>query len=54
MLRRRENFFTGDHVMGWATTVIVPPDGDMDDYIKSLKKLLLYEYQFIILLMGVL
>ena len=26
--------------MGWSTTVIVPPDGDMDDYIISLEKLL--------------
>ena len=32
--------FSGDHVMGWSTTVIVPPDGDMDDYIISLEKLL--------------
>jgi glyoxylase-like metal-dependent hydrolase (beta-lactamase superfamily II) len=31
--------FTGDHVMGWSTTVIVPPDGDMADYMKSLQKL---------------
>ena len=30
--------------MGWATTVIVPPDGNMDEYILSLKKLLLYDY----------
>ena len=30
--------------MGWATTVIVPPDGNMDEYILSLKKLLLYGY----------
>lgn len=32
--------FSGDHVMGWSTTVIVPPDGNMDDYIISLEKLL--------------
>ena len=32
--------FSGDHVMGWSTTVIVPPDGDMEDYIISLEKLL--------------
>ena len=32
--------FSGDHVMGWSTTVIVPPDGNMDDYLVSLKKLL--------------
>ncbi len=31
--------FTGDHVMGWSTSVIVPPDGDMGDYMKSLDKL---------------
>ncbi len=32
--------FTGDHVMGWSTTVVSPPDGNMGDYINSLKKLL--------------
>ncbi|MBH5323514.1 MBL fold metallo-hydrolase [Aurantiacibacter sediminis] len=31
--------FTGDHVMGWSTSVIVPPDGDMGDYMASLHKL---------------
>jgi glyoxylase-like metal-dependent hydrolase (beta-lactamase superfamily II) len=30
--------FTGDHVMGWSTTVIAPPDGDMRAYIDSLRK----------------
>mgnify|MGYP001199294821 CR=1 FL=1 len=43
-LEQEKILFTGDHVMGWATTVVVPPDGDMDDYIESLKKLLLYDY----------
>lgn len=32
--------FTGDHVMGWSTSVIAPPDGDMSAYMRSLKKLL--------------
>lgn len=32
--------FTGDHVMGWATSVISPPDGDLHDYMNSLRKLL--------------
>ncbi len=32
--------FTGDHVMGWSTTVIAPPDGDMTDYMESLDTLL--------------
>ena len=31
--------FTGDHVMGWSTTVVVPPDGDMTEYMASLEKL---------------
>ncbi|CAN5366527.1 MBL fold metallo-hydrolase [soil metagenome] len=30
--------FTGDHVMGWSTTVVSPPDGDMTAYIASLEK----------------
>ena len=30
---------SGDHVMGWSTTVVVPPDGDMAEYIQSLEKL---------------
>jgi len=32
--------FTGDHIMGWATTVVAPPDGNMADYMKSLDLLL--------------
>jgi glyoxylase-like metal-dependent hydrolase (beta-lactamase superfamily II) len=28
--------FTGDHIMGWSTTVVSPPDGDMADYLASL------------------
>lgn len=32
--------FTGDHVMGWSTSVVIPPDGDMGDYMASLEKLM--------------
>lgn len=32
--------FSGDHVMGWSTTVVSPPDGDMADYIESLRKVM--------------
>ena len=35
--------FTGDHVMGWSTTVVSPPDGDMTLYMQSLDKLLARE-----------
>lgn len=39
-LREGGALFTGDHVMGWSTTVVAPPDGDMADYMASLDKLL--------------
>jgi glyoxylase-like metal-dependent hydrolase (beta-lactamase superfamily II) len=32
--------FSGDHVMGWSTSVVAPPDGDMRAYLASLEKLL--------------
>ncbi|HEY0130560.1 MAG TPA: MBL fold metallo-hydrolase [Allosphingosinicella sp.] len=32
--------FTGDHVMGWSTSVVAPPDGDMAEYMASLDRLL--------------
>ena len=32
--------FSGDHVMGWSTSVVSPPDGDMTDYMASLEKLI--------------
>ena len=38
--RRRKPLFTGDHVMGWSTSVIAPPDGNMGDYMRSLEKLI--------------
>jgi glyoxylase-like metal-dependent hydrolase (beta-lactamase superfamily II) len=38
-LKERHALFTGDHIMGWSTSVIVPPDGDMGDYLASLDKL---------------
>ncbi|WP_114964456.1 MBL fold metallo-hydrolase [Alkalilacustris brevis] len=31
--------FTGDHVMGWASSLVSPPDGDMGAYMRSLEKL---------------
>jgi glyoxylase-like metal-dependent hydrolase (beta-lactamase superfamily II) len=38
-LRETGALFTGDHVMGWSTTVVAPPDGDMAQYMASLDKL---------------
>ena len=39
-LRESKTLFTGDHVMGWSTSIISPPDGDMSAYLESLDKLL--------------
>ncbi|WP_309644821.1 MBL fold metallo-hydrolase [Phenylobacterium sp.] len=35
-LHEENALFSGDHIMGWSTTVITPPDGDMTDYMASL------------------
>ena len=37
-LREENALFSGDHIMGWSTTVISPPDGNMGDYYRSLDK----------------
>jgi glyoxylase-like metal-dependent hydrolase (beta-lactamase superfamily II) len=39
-LAEERALFTGDHVMGWSTSVIAPPDGNMGDYLRSLEKLI--------------
>jgi len=36
-LHEENALFSGDHIMGWSTTVITPPDGDMTDYMASLE-----------------
>jgi glyoxylase-like metal-dependent hydrolase (beta-lactamase superfamily II) len=38
--REESTLFSGDQVMGWSTTVVSQPDGDMADYMASLEKLL--------------
>jgi glyoxylase-like metal-dependent hydrolase (beta-lactamase superfamily II) len=39
-LREETTLLTGDHVMGWSTSVISPPDGSMGEYLSSLELLL--------------
>lgn len=39
-LREENALFSGDHIMGWSTSVISPPDGDMGAYLASLRRLL--------------
>jgi glyoxylase-like metal-dependent hydrolase (beta-lactamase superfamily II) len=35
----RKLSFVGDHVMGWSTSIVAPPDGSMLDYMASLERL---------------
>ncbi len=42
-LAEERALFSGDHVMGWSTSVIAPPDGDMAAYMHSLAKLMTRE-----------
>jgi len=38
--REDKALLSGDHVMGWSTSIVSPPDGDMGDYMRSLELLL--------------
>ena len=46
-LREENALFSGDHVMGWSTTVVAPPDGDMADYMRSLDKVVARDFSTI-------
>ncbi len=46
-LKEDKLLFTGDHIMEGTTVVIIPPYGDMKDYIESLEKLKNYELEFL-------
>ena len=39
-LEEERALFTGDHVMGWSSSVIAPPDGDMAAYLAGLRRLI--------------
>lgn len=41
----RKLTFVGDHVMGWSTSIVAPPDGSMVDYMASLERLALRDEQ---------
>lgn len=38
-LHQERTLLCGDHVMGWSTSIVTPPDGNMGDYIASLRKI---------------
>ncbi len=35
----QKTLFCGDHVMGWSTSLVSPPDGDLSDFLSSCEKL---------------
>ncbi len=47
LLKEEGILFSGDHVLGLGTTAMRPPEGDMAQYIDSLRKLLDYDIQLI-------
>ncbi|MCG8491801.1 MAG: MBL fold metallo-hydrolase [Sneathiellales bacterium] len=44
-LIEENTLFSGDHVMGWSTSIVSPPDGDMTQYIASLEKILEFDHK---------
>jgi glyoxylase-like metal-dependent hydrolase (beta-lactamase superfamily II) len=47
LLARERMLFTGDHVLGGVSPVILPPDGEMAAYLQSLEKLEAYDFELI-------
>lgn len=41
----RDAMFVGDHIMGWSTSIVAPPDGSMVDYMDSLDRLIARDEQ---------
>lgn len=39
-LCEEKTLFSGDHIMAWSTSVVIPPDGNMADYMNSLERIL--------------
>jgi len=46
-LAEENTLFSGDHIMGWATSVVIPPGGHMGDYLSSLHKIKDQNYDII-------
>ncbi len=46
-LHEENTLFSGDHIMGWSTSVVSPPDGHMGDYLNSLRRVLDRDFDII-------
>jgi glyoxylase-like metal-dependent hydrolase (beta-lactamase superfamily II) len=44
-LKEEQACLTGDHIMGWSTTIVAPPDGHMADYFNSLDKIAARDFE---------
>lgn len=47
VLEEEKALFSGDHIMGWSTTVVAPPDGDMSAYFASLDRVIAEDFETI-------
>lgn len=47
VLNEENGLFSGDHIMGWSTTIVAPPDGDMSDYMASLEAVMARKFDVI-------
>ncbi len=47
-LLQENALFCGDHVMGWSTTVVAPPDGDMAAYMDSLAAVIARDFSVLL------
>lgn len=46
-LRQENTLFSGDHIMGWSTSIVSPPDGNMGDYLRGLERIKQREFDII-------
>ncbi|WP_297799673.1 MBL fold metallo-hydrolase [uncultured Brevundimonas sp.] len=46
-LLEENGLFSGDHIMGWSTTIVAPPDGNMSQYMASLDKVIARDFHVI-------
>ena len=46
-LRWGDAIFSGDHVMGWASSLVSPPEGDLTDFMASCARLLTEKAQIL-------
>jgi glyoxylase-like metal-dependent hydrolase (beta-lactamase superfamily II) len=47
VLTEENALFSGDHIMGWSTTIVAPPDGDMAAYMASLDAVMARDFSTI-------